>query len=70
MSGATLRDTDLSGTYLSYNPHGGTATDLATGLTQAQLDEACADPDNSPRLDGVLDAETDEPLVWRGKPCH
>ena len=68
LSGAILRDTDLSGTYF-YNPHCGTATDLVTGLTQAQLDEACADPDNPPRLDGVLDAETDEPLVWRDKPC-
>ena len=69
MSGATLRDTDLSGTYF-YNPHSGTATDLATGLTQAQLDEACADPDNPPKLDGVLDAVTGKPLVWRGQPCH
>ena len=69
MSGAILRDTDLSGTYF-YNPHSGTATDLATGLTQAQLDEACADPDNPPKLDGVLDAETRNPLVWRGQPCN
>ena len=68
MSGATLHDTDLSGTYF-YDPHGGTATSPVTGLTQAQLDEACADPDNPPKLDGILDAETDEPLVWRGKPC-
>ena len=68
MSGVTLRDTDLSGVYF-YDPDGGTATSPATGLTQAQLDEACADPDNPPRLDGVLDAETGKPLVWRGKPC-
>ena len=69
MSGATLRDTDLSGTYFS-NTRGGTVTDLVTGLTQAQLDEACADPDNPPKLDGVLDAETGKPLVWRGRPCE
>ena len=69
MSGAILRDTDLSGTYF-YNPHCGTATDLVTGLTQAQLDDACADPDNPPKLDGVLDAVTGKPLVWRGQPCH
>ena len=68
MSGATLRDTDLSGTYF-HHPHGGKATEPVTSLTQGQLDEACADSDNPPRLDGVLDAETGEPLVWRGKPC-
>ncbi len=69
MSRATLRDTDLSGAYF-YDPHGGTATSPVTGLTQAQLDEACANPDNPPKLDGVLDAETGEQLVWRGKPCE
>ena len=69
MFGAILRDTDLSGTYF-YDPHGGTATSPVTGLTQAQLDEACADPDNPPKLDGVLDAVTGKPLVWRGQPCH
>ena len=70
MSGrAILRDTDLSGTYFC-DPHGGTATDPVTGLTQAQLDEACADPDNPPKLDGVIDAVTGEPLVWRGQPCN
>ena len=68
MAGATLSDTDLSGTHF-YHPHGGKATNPVTGLTQDQLDEACADPDNPPKLDGVLDAETGKPLVWRGKPC-
>ncbi len=40
----------------------------ARGLTQKQLDEAEVDPrDTPPRLDGfVMDAETGEPLVWRG----
>ena len=41
-----------------------------TGLTQAQLDAARADPDNPPELDGVLDAETGRPLVWRGGPVE
>ena len=68
MSGAILRDTDVSGTYFC-NPHSEVATDLVTGLTQAQLDEACADPDNPPKLDGVIDAETGKPLVWRGQAC-
>ena len=42
----------------------------ATGLTQSQLNEARADPNNPPRLDGVVDAETGKPLVWHGKPLH
>ncbi len=32
------------------------------GLTQAQLDEACADPDNPPNLQGLRDPETKAPL--------
>ena len=39
---------------------------FAKNLTQAQLDHAVADPDNPPILDGVVDAETGEQLVWRG----
>ncbi len=69
MSGALLRDTNLTGTYF-YDPRGGTGSSPVTGLTQAQLDAARADPDNPPRLDGVLDAETGKPLVWRGKPLE
>ena len=69
MSGAWLRDVNLSGTYF-YDPHGGTAASPVTGLTQAQLDAARADPDNPPKLDGVLDAETGEQLVWRGRPVE
>ena len=69
MSRAILRGTDLSGTYF-YDPRCGTAPNLVTGLTQAQLDEACADPDNPPKLDGVLDAKTGKPLVWRGPACE
>jgi len=67
MAGAKIPGTDLSGTYF-YDPHGGTATSRVTGLTQAQLDEARADSDNPPKLDGVLDAETGKPLVWRDEP--
>ncbi len=40
----------------------------AKGLTQADLDNARADPAKPPILDGVLDAETGEQLVWRDKP--
>ena len=36
------------------------------GLTQAQLDRARADPNDPPKLEGVQDAETHQPLVWNG----
>ena len=39
----------------------------ATGLTQATIDQMVATDANPPRLTGVLDAETGEPLEWRGK---
>ena len=58
--GASLKDANLSGANLMH----------VTSLTQAQLDEARADPDKPPKLDGVLDAETGEQLVWRGKPLN
>ena len=69
MSGATLHRTDLSGTHF-YGPWNGGDKSSITGLTQGQLDQACADPDNPPKLDDIVDAETGEPLVWRGKPCE
>lgn len=40
---------------------------VAIGLTQEQLDAAVADPEWPPLLDGLKDAATDEPLVWRGE---
>ena len=68
MSGAKIPDTDLSGTRF-YGHAREVTSDPVIGLTQAQVDEACADPDNPPKLDGVLDAETGEPLVWHDKSC-
>ena len=64
LSGATLVRANLSGVILSED-----GKIPVTGLTQYQLDQACADPDNPPMLDGVVDAETGKPLIWRGKPC-
>ena len=62
LKGARLTGANLSGVEFS---NGGQQT--AKGLTQVQLDRACADPGNPPRLTGVLASETGEPLVWRGK---
>ncbi len=66
LSGANLDNANLSGTKFST----GIGPASATGLTQAQLDKARADPDNPPKLDGVVDAETGKQLVWRGKPLN
>ena len=42
--------------------------EVVARLTQSQLDEAIADPGNAPKIEaGVVDIETNEPLVWRGR---
>ena len=53
---ANLIRANLTGTDLSF----------ASGLTQLVLDDAYADPKMPPRLDYAFDAETGQPLVWRG----
>ena len=70
---ADLQGVNLSGTFFIQNVHIGlsernVSESFATWLTQAQLDQARSDPNNPPKLNGVLDAETGEPLIWRGKP--
>ena len=42
--------------------------DPAMGLTQQQLDKASGDAEAGPKLNGVPDVETTQPLVWREKP--
>ena len=63
LKGANLTDAIVSGVEFSV---GGSQT--AKGLTQVQLDHAHAraDPNNPPKLTGVVDSETGEPLVWSG----
>ena len=76
LRGANLQDANLDGADLT----GADLTNLdmstvdfesSTGgktiVTQVQLDMACADPDNPPDLEGVVDADTGEAIVWRGK---
>ena len=75
LTGSDLSDANLSRTVLSpcwvvthkanEDPQRET---FLTKLSQAQLDVARADPNRPPNLDGAVDAETGEPLVWRGKP--
>ena len=68
LSNTTFHRTELSGTDF-YGVDGGDDEYWpAKGLTQAMLDLATADSNNPPKLGGVvLDAETGEPLVWRGQ---
>ena len=67
---ANLSKADISGANISGAKFSNGGSQTAKGLTQAQLDEARADPNNPPKLTGVLDAETRKPLVWRGKPLN
>ena len=66
LSNTSLLGADLSGAEL-INPNPRIRYPRpARNLTQAQLDEAYADHGDPPRLDGLVDPETNEPLVWRG----
>ena len=77
LRGATLMGTNCIGTNfenaiftdvrMSGTIFGEGNTCAAVGLTQAQLDSALADPEDPPILEGVVDAVTGEPLVWRGR---
>ena len=66
LSGADLRNANLSGTDFSFE-NWGRSTE---GLTQSQLDEARADPDNPPNIEGVVDVLSGKPLVWQGRPLR
>ena len=66
LSGVDLTDANLSGARFSVDK----GWKPAKGLTQSQLDDARADPNNPPKLEGVDDAETGKPLVWQGRPLR
>ena len=68
--GANLSHANLIGANLSGAKFIDQGRRPVKGLTQAQLDMAYADPANPSKLQGVVEAETDEPVVSRGKPLH
>ena len=70
LTGVYLTDSDLDGAYLTKADLTGAVLFRVKGLTQGQLNLACADPDNPPNLHGARDAKTGKPLEWRGKPCE
>ena len=65
---STLSHANLTNCKLINADVSGTDFRQARGLTQAQLDQARANPANPPELDGTLDAETGKQLEWKGKP--
>lgn len=65
LNNANFSDAKLSGVKFS---NGG--IQAAKGLRQTQIDMACADPSNPPKLTGVLDPENNLKLIWRGKDCY
>ena len=70
LEGAELTGADLTGADLTGANLTGANLSHVQGLTQAQLDPACADSGKPPTLMGSLDAKTGDPLVWRDKPCE
>ncbi len=61
-----MRRTKMADTHLIETNLSRVDLSEATGLIQDQLIFAKADPDHAPRLNGVFDAETREPIVWNG----
>ncbi len=64
---ADLTDANISEANLSGVRFSNDGLQAAKGLTQTQIDQARADPDNPPKLVDVLDTETGKHLVWRGQ---
>ena len=70
LSGAELVATILSGSDISQARFSTKGQNPAKSVTQADLDEACADVGGGPDLEGVVDSTTGEPLVWHDRPCQ
>ena len=68
LSRASFIGAILSGTQFYDEGPGGALISPSTGLTQYYLDFSRSDPDNPPKLGGVvIDPDTGQPLVWRGE---
>ena len=66
LTGANLAGAIVSSVDFSRDRENGTASP-ARGLTQEQLNEAKADLECPPMLDGIVDYKTNKPLVWNGQ---
>ena len=58
---------NLEGVFLTGAELSGANLRGCKGLTQEQIEQAKADSDNRPNLEGVFDTKTGKPLAWRGK---
>ena len=63
---ANLRGTELHEAFLATTNLSNADMRGCIGLTQEQIDQAIAQKDHPPKLTGAVDANTGEPLVWRG----
>ena len=71
LHGAELFFTDISGVDFSRDGESPATglTPYQLGLTISRLTEIRWDDENPPTMDGVMDAETGDPLDWNDKPC-
>ena len=67
LTGAVFSGANLTGAHLTLTNLSGAFLSRAKGLTQAQLDEACADPGNPPDLGDLCDAKTGAPSTMSPK---
>ena len=67
LNGADLNDAKLHRANLAKADLSGAELKGCKGLTQKQLDQAVVQEGGSPKLEGAVDANTGEPLVWRGR---
>lgn len=69
LGGANFSDTNLDRVNLSGADFSSESSIISKAtLTQDQIDQAQADPTRPPRLDGLCDAVSGNPLEWRGQP--
>ena len=68
LKSARLIDVNLEDALLIHTNLSGADLEGCKGLTQKQLNEAVADSDNPPKLEGVVDANTGNSIVWRHNP--
>ena len=65
LKSARLINVNLEDARLIHTNLSGADLEGCKGLTQKQLNEAVADSDNPPKLEGVVDANTGNSIVWR-----
>ena len=65
LSKAFIREANFSGAGFSIS-----GSYPAEGLIQRELNKTCADPNNEPKLEGVVDARSGKPIVWQANPCE